>query len=130
MDFSVPKIKGIAQNLSLINDKSGVFYFELDKEVDVRWENLFSGYISLYKPPIFSLFSPTIIGSRFIRVHADLDGVMGIENVLLHLQAMISFANSHWVKMTRQPKANELLSARESDGANQINNRLSGLYFQ
>ena len=126
MDFSVP----IAQYLSLINDKSGVFYFELDKEVDVRWENLFSGYISLYKPPIFSLFSPTIIGSRFIRVHADLDGVMGIENVLLHLQAMISFANSHWVKMTRQPKANELLSARESDGSNQINNRLSGLYFQ
>ncbi|MXP48632.1 hypothetical protein FD733_01705 [Pantoea sp. Eser] len=88
MDFSMPRIKGVAQNLSAINGRSGIFYFELDQDVDARWENLFSDYLSVYKSTIFSLFSPSVVKNRFIMVHADLDGPMGIENVQLSLQAM------------------------------------------
>ncbi|MGK3141910.1 hypothetical protein [Pantoea sp. C2G6] len=123
----MPKIKGMAHNLCANSRRSGVFYFELDKEVDARWENLFSDYISAYKPAIFSLFSPAIVKRRYIRVHAEQEGVMGIENVLISLQAMVSYANSRYKRVDPQAKATESLSSQ--DEIRRLRSRLAGLNY-
>ena len=127
MNSSTTKIIGINQNLSEICDNKGIFYIDLSQTVNASWQNVFHEYITTYKPAVFSLHRPIIIEDKLLRVHAELDGPWGIENVFLHLQCIVKYANSKCKKtMLMDDKAS---SWQSSSDIKKLQNRLASLNY-